>query len=383
MRYSDFPYVIAGAGITGCTLARCIAEETGKRVLIVDRRNHIGGNCHSRLDPQTGIEVHSYGTHVFHTGEKRVWDFLNRFCEFNSYRHKVVTLYKGRTYHMPVNLQTINSFFGISLKPHEVDEFIRLKSSRENITDPQNLEEKAVSLIGRELYEAFVKGYTLKQWGRDPRELPAEIITRLPFRHGYECDYFTCRYQGLPWNGYADLFEKMLDHELIEVTLETDFFDIRKEIPEESTVFYTGPVDRFFDYRHGELSWRSLRFEYEVKDVSDYQGTAVMNYADIDIPFTRMHEYQHLHPERGNKSGKTVIAREYPEAWQQGDEPYYPVNTAQDRQRLELYRQETSKLENIHFAGRLGCYRYYDMDKAVLAALELCNAVFQGHDNCK
>lgn len=374
----DYKHVITGAGITGCTIARRIAEDLGERVLVIDRREHVGGNCHSHIDPQSGVEVHNYGTHIFHTTEKRAWDFLNRFTEFNSYRHKVVTTYQGRTYHMPVNLQTINSFFGISLRPHEVEAFIHRKSAEENIVTPRNLEEKAISLIGRELYEAFVKGYTLKQWECDPRELPAEIITRLPFRHGYECDYFTDRYQGLPWDGYTRMFERMLDHELIDVRLETDFFDIRDHIPQSCTVYYTGPVDRFFDYRHGELSWRSLVFEYEVKDVSDYQGTSVMNYADIEVPYTRIHEYCHLHPERQNASGRTVIAREYSTSWTQGDEPYYPVNTATDRKRLELYQQEIAKLDNIYFAGRLGQYRYYDMDKAVLAALDLCDRLHGG-----
>lgn len=380
MAQIDFRHIIVGAGITGCTIARRIADDLGQRVLVVDRRDHIGGNCHSRIDPKTGIEVHSYGTHIFHTAEKRVWDFLNRFTEFNSYRHKVITTYQGRTYHMPVNLQTINSFFGTSLRPHEVEDFIRRKSAEENISDPRNLEEKAISLIGRELYEAFVKGYTLKQWECDPRDLPAGIITRLPFRHGFECDYFTCRYQGIPWNGYSAMFEKMLDHELIEVRLETDFFDFQSDIPQQSAVYYTGPLDRFFDYCHGELGWRSLRFEYAVEDVADYQGTAAMNYADVDVPYTRIHEYRHLHPERDSRSGKTVIAREYSMKWNRGTEPYYPVNTADDRERLDRYRQEAVKHKNVYFAGRLGRYQYYDMDKAVLEALRLCDEVFSGRD---
>ncbi|WP_432738554.1 UDP-galactopyranose mutase [Maridesulfovibrio sp. FT414] len=377
MAQFDYRHVVVGAGITGCTIARRIVEDFGERVLVIDRRDHIGGNCHSSVDPQTGIEVHNYGTHIFHTAEKRVWNFLSRFTEFNSYRHKVVTTYQGRTYHMPVNLQTINSFFGINLRPHEVEGFIREQSAKERISDPRNLEEKAISLIGRELYESFVKGYTVKQWECDPRDLPAEIITRLPFRHGYECDYFTDRYQGLPWDGYARLFENMLEHELIDVRLETDFFAVRADIPQQTAIYYTGPVDRYFDYSYGELSWRSLRFEYEVEAVADYQGTAVMNFADIEVPYTRIHEFRHLYPERESDSGKTVIAREFSMKWKQGDEPYYPVNTDEDRKRLKLYRQEAERLENIHFAGRLGRYRYYDMDKAVLAALELCDELLQ------
>ena len=374
----QYRYLVVGAGITGSTIARRLAEDCGEKVLVIDNRDHLGGNCHSRFDFETGVEVHSYGTHIFHTSERRVWDYLNRFTQFNSYRHKVISTYKGRTYHMPVNLQTINSFFELDLRPHEVGEFIRKQSEKENISTPANLEEKAVSLVGRELYEAFIKGYTLKQWGCDPRKLPAEIISRLPFRQTYECDYFTCRHQGLPYEGYEKMFNKILEHELIEVQLKTDFFDMKKGISEDCTVFYTGPVDRFFEYRHGELTWRSLRFEYETENVPDYQGTAVMNYADIEVPYTRVHEYQHLHPERENKSGKTVISREYSRRWKQGEEPYYPVNTAEDRNKLELYRKEAQKLGNVYFAGRLGQYQYYDMDKAVLAALALCDDFLRG-----
>ncbi|WP_319777441.1 UDP-galactopyranose mutase [Maridesulfovibrio sp.] len=369
----EYNHLIVGAGITGCTVARHIADNMGEKVLVIDKRNRIGGNCHSQIDEETGIEVHSYGTHIFHTKERRVWDFLNRFTEFNSYRHKVVTTYKGRTFHMPVNLQTINSFFGISLKPHEVGDFIASKSAQENIINPQNLEEKAISLIGRELYEAFVKGYTLKQWECDPKKLDASIITRLPFRHTYECDYFTDRYQGLPWDGYAKMFERMLDHELIETRLNSDFFELKNELPQDCRIYYSGPIDKYFNYCHGELTWRSLRFEYRVEDVPDYQGTSVMNYADIDVPYTRIHEYRHLHPERENKSKRTVTAREFSKTWKQGDEPYYPVNTDADRNRLELYLEEASGLDKVHFLGRLGRYKYYDMDKAVLAALEFCD----------
>ncbi|WP_051249584.1 UDP-galactopyranose mutase [Maridesulfovibrio zosterae] len=373
MAERDYKHLIVGAGITGCTIARRIAEDLGEPVLVIECRDHIGGNCHSHINAETGVEVHTYGTHIFHTDERRVWDFLNRFTDFNSYRHKVITTYKGRTYHMPVNLQTINSFFGLNLRPHEVENFIKEQSAKENIIDPQNLEEKAISLIGRELYEAFVKGYTLKQWECDPCELPAEIITRLPFRHNYECDYFTCRYQGLPWNGYQVLFENMLDHELIDIRLNHDFFKIQDQLPQSCKVYYTGPIDKYFNYCHGELSWRSLRFEYEVKDVPDYQGTSVMNYADVDVPYTRVHEYQHLHPERSNLRGKTVVSREYSMKWTYGEEPYYPVNTQEDRDKLELYNREAAKVDNVCFTGRLGQYKYYDMDKAVLAALELCD----------
>ncbi len=371
----QIPNLVVGAGITGATIARRIAEDFGQPVTVIDVREHIGGNCHSEFDSQTGIEYHCYGTHIFHTTSRRVWDFIRRFSEFNSYRHKVLTTYNGRAYHMPVNLQTINLFFGLQLRPYEVADFIRRKSAEENITEPRNLEEKAISLIGRELYEAFVKGYTLKQWETDPKNLSADIISRLPFRHTHECDYFTCPYQGLPLEGYDRLFENMLDHELITVKLGQDYFSLRDTLPADCRVFYTGPIDRFFDYRHGELSWRSLRFDYETLDVPDYQGTSVMNYADVEVPYTRIHEYRHLHPERDNMSGRTLICREYSRKWKQGDEPYYPVNTDADREKLALYEKEAEAVSNVYFAGRLGQYRYYDMDKAVLAALELCDGL--------
>lgn len=367
--------LVVGAGITGATIARRIAEDFGQPVTVIDVREHIGGNCHSEFDPQTGIEHHCYGTHIFHTVSKRVWDFVKRFSDFNSYRHKVLTTYMGRTYHMPVNLQTINLYFGLQLRPYEVADFIRKKSSEENIIEPRNLEEKAISLIGRELYEAFIKGYTLKQWDTDPKELSADIINRLPFRHTHECDYFTDPYQGLPIKGYDGLFESLLDHKLIRLELGQDYFNIRHSLPADYRVFYTGAIDRFFDYRHGELSWRSLRFEYETKNVFDYQGTSVMNYADIDVPYTRIHEWKHLHPERSVDSEKTLICREFSRKWKRGEEPYYPVNTAADHEKLLLYQNEARKLANIYFAGRLGQYKYYDMDKAVLAALELCDGL--------
>lgn len=369
------PNIVVGAGITGATIARRIAEDSGRRVTVIDVRDHIGGNCHSSINSETGIEYHCYGTHIFHTASKRVWNFINRFSSFNSYRHKVLTTYQGRTYHMPVNLQTINLYFGLQLRPCDVEEFIRNKSAAENISNPKNLEEKAVSLIGRELYEAFVKGYTLKQWGTDPKNLPAEIISRLPFRHSHECDYFTDPYQGIPIDGYDSLFKKMLNHKLIDVQLGQNFFDIKDSLPDSCRIFYTGPIDRYFDFKFGELGWRSLRFESEVVDVPDYQGTSVMNFADIEVPYTRIHEWRHLHPERSNETGKTLICREYSVKWRCGDEPYYPVNTADDRRKLELYRQEAAKIREVFFAGRLGLYKYYDMDKAVLAALELCDVL--------
>lgn len=372
MELQGIGHLVVGAGITGATLARRIAENLGEQVLVVDKHEHIGGHCHSAPDPETGIECHVFGSHIFHTASERVWKFVTRFTEFNGYRHKVLTTSKGEVYYMPVNLLTINKFFNLRLKPHEVPAFLDQLLARESDAEPQNLEEKAISLVGRELYEAFIKGYTEKQWETDPRELPADIITRLPFRHSYECDYFTDRWQGIPLNGYDAMFKAMLDHENIDVRLNTDFFAFRDSVPEDCTVWFTGPIDSYFNFSLGELDWRSLRFEREVLGVGDAQGTAVMNYADTDVPFTRIHEYRHYHPERTYYSeAKTVITREFPCAWKQGDEAYYPVNTARNMDLLEAYRREAAALGNVIFCGRLGQYKYYDMDKAMLAALEL------------
>lgn len=365
-------YLVVGAGFFGSVMAERIANDLGERVVVIDKRSHIGGNSYSADDPETGIECHWYGSHIFHTSNRRVWEYITRFSDFNSYRHKVLTRYQGRTFIMPINLSTINSLYNLDLSPEEATRFIREEAAREGITTPANLEEKAISLIGRPLYEAFIRGYTIKQWQTDPRDLPESIITRLPVRCGHHYDYFDDRWQGIPWDGYGALFERMLAHPLIEVQLHTDYFDIRDQVPKNCMVIYTGPIDRFFDYRYGVLGWRTLRFEREIVATGDYQGTTVMNYADPETPFTRIHEFRHYHPERAAYPGdRSAIFREYSLACGREGDPYYPINTARDREMYEQYRQAGEQVPHTLFGARLGTYRYLDMDKVIEQALEL------------
>ncbi|MAS14702.1 MAG: UDP-galactopyranose mutase [Nitratireductor sp.] len=308
--------------------------------------------------------------HLFHTPNKVVWDYLNRFTAFTDYRHRVFTSYKGQAYMMPINLGTICQFFGRRMSPDEARALIAEQAGELAGHDPQNLEEKAISLIGRPLYEAFIRGYTAKQWQTDPRELPASIITRLPVRYTFDNRYFNDTYEGLPVDGYTAIFERMLDHERIEVRTGIDYFEIREQIPAGTPVVYTGPIDRYFGYRAGELKWRTIDFEEEVLDVGDFQGTSVMNYADEDIPYTRILEFRHFNPERNYQTEKTVITREYSRFAERRDEPYYPINTAQDKETYRAYRELADAEENVIFGGRLGTYRYLDMHQAIGAALK-------------
>ncbi|MGH3862130.1 UDP-galactopyranose mutase, partial [Actinokineospora sp.] len=347
--------------------------QLGKRVLVIDRRSHIGGNAYSEPEPETGIEVHKYGAHLFHTSNKRVWDYVNQFTEFTDYQHRVFARYQGQVYAFPMNLAMINSFFGKSFTPDEAKALIAEQSAEIKTEDAQNLEEKAISLIGRPLYEAFVRGYTAKQWQTDPKELGAAIITRLPVRYNFNNRYFNDAYEGLPVNGYTAWLEKMAEHENIDVQLNTDYFDIRDQIPAGTPTVYTGPLDRYFDYSAGELGWRTLDFETEVVATGDFQGTSVMNYNDEEVPYTRIHEFRHFHPERTHyPTDKTVIVREYSRFAESGDEPYYPINTPEDREKLSHYR-DLAKAEaaekNLIFGGRLGTYQYLDMHMAIGSAL--------------
>lgn len=368
-------YLVVGAGLWGSVLAERIASTLKERVLIIDRRFHTGGNCHSYREERTGIECHAHGSHIFHTALPRVWEYISRFSEFTAYRHKVLTEYKGRVYPMPISLATINSFYGLNLRPYEVEAFIRGEASGEFCANPCNLEEKALSLIGRPLYDAFIKGYTRKQWGRDPRELPAAVITRLPVRHDYNTDYFNDPWQGMPKDGYAALFDRILKHPLIEVRLGIDYADIANLLPATCRILYSGPIDAFFSFSLGKLQWRTLHFEQEVAPHTDYQGTVVMNQADENLPFTRTHEYKHLHPERGSQGNTTVIVREYPKAFEPDDEPYYPVNTPENERLLASYQAKLAMYPNVTMGGRLGEYRYMDMDKTIESALALADSI--------
>lgn len=370
-------FFIIGAGIWGCVLAERIASVLRQPVVIVEKRPHIGGNCWSSLDEDTGIECHRYGSHIFHTSIRAVWDYITQFTSFTSYQHKVFTMHGGKVYSMPINLGTINAFYGKNFSPSEAEAFLQSEIARDRIEEPANLEEKAISLIGRPMYEAFIKGYTAKQWECDPRQLSSSIISRLPFRSNYNANYFNDVWQGVPEDGYSGLFKKLLNDPLITIKLNTSYQEIREQLPSDAIVFYTGMPDTLFDYALGPLEWRSLRFEWETKGMCDYQGTAVMNFADEDVPYTRVHEFKHYHPERNvpYNLDKTVICREYSQTWKTGSEPYYPVNNERNNALYAQYAQLAEK-SGIFLGGRLGAYRYWDMDKAIANALETFAAKF-------
>jgi UDP-galactopyranose mutase len=364
--------VIVGSGFFGLTIAERCARDLGLRVLILERRHHIGGNAYSEREPETGIEVHRYGAHLFHTSNTRVWEYVNQFTAFTGYQHRVFTIYKGRVYPMPINLGTICEYFGAAMTPDEARALVAEQSAEVDAATAANLEEKAVSLIGRPLYEAFIRGYTAKQWQTDPVDLPAEIITRLPVRYTFNNRYFSDTYEGLPVDGYTAWLERMADHPRIEVRLRADFADLRPDLLGNVPVVYTGPLDAYFGYSAGDLGWRTLDFQTEVMATGDFQGTPVMNYADTDVPFTRILEFRHFHPERDwYPKDKTVIMREYSRFADRSDEPYYPINTAADRSRLLTYREMAEREPGVFFGGRLGTYKYLDMHMAIGSALSM------------
>ena len=363
--------VVVGSGFFGLTIARQAADELGLKVLVIEKRAHIGGNAYSEFDPVTGIEIHKYGSHLFHTSNERVWEYVNRFTKFNNYQHKVWAKHQGQQYQMPINLDTINQFFGTKFSSEEAKEFIQGQLSGDEATNASNLEERAIALIGKPLYEAFIKGYTEKQWQTDPRLLPADVINRLPMRFTNEHRYFNDKYEGLPLNGYTAWLENMADHKNIQIRLDTDFFDIRTELDSAVPIVYTGPIDRYFDFEFGTLGWRTLDFQDEVIGIGDYQGTSVINYSDLDVAFTRIHEYRHLHPERNYQTESTFISREFSRFASATDEPYYPVNTEADRQQLSQYRELIKQENGVWFGGRLGTYQYLDMHMAIASALTL------------
>lgn len=372
----NYDLVVVGSGLFGLTIAEQAASRWGLRVAIVERRSHLGGNAYSEIDPETGIEVHKYGAHLFHTSNERVWEYVNRFTSFTSYVHRVWTTVDGVVYPMPVNLGTINQFFSAAYGPDEARALIAQQAAEVDGQEITDFESRGVSLVGRPLFEAFFKNYTAKQWQTDPKDLPASIISRLPVRYNYDSRYFNDKYEGLPVDGYTAWMERMVASDLIDVYLDTDFFDPENPLNKAAVVgkvpvVYTGPVDRYFDYSAGDLSWRTVDFEKEVVDTGDYQGCSVMNYGDIDVPFTRIIEFRHFHPERDYQDKKTVIFREFSRFADHGDEPYYPVNTAQDRERLEQYRELMKNEDRVFFGGRLGTYKYLDMHMAIASALTM------------
>ena len=358
-----YDYLIVGAGLYGAVFAH-EAKKAGKTCLVIDKRGHIAGNIY--CEDMDGIHVHKYGAHIFHTSNKKVWEYVNQFAEFNHYVNSPVAVYKDELYNLPFNMNTFSKMWGVKT-PAEAQAKIEEQRAELNITEPKNLEEQALSLAGRDVYEKLIKGYTEKQWGRPCTELPAFIIKRLPFRFMYDNNYFNDRYQGIPVGGYTPVVEKMLDG--IPVKLNTDYFTFIKENPEiaDKTLF-TGMIDEFYGYKLGALEYRTVRFETEKLDMENYQGNAVVNYTDREVPYTRIIEHKHF--EFGKQPG-TVITREYPTEWKPGEEPYYPVNNEKNNTLFAAYRKLAEAQPQVLFGGRLGAYQYYDMDKVIAAALQM------------
>ena len=361
-----YDYLVVGAGLFGAVFAH-EAKKAGKNCLVVDKREHIGGNVYT--EDVEGIQVHKYGAHIFHTSDKKIWDYVNQFAEFNNYINSPVAVYGDELYNLPFNMNTFSKMWGIKT-PDEAKEIIAKQIAELNIDEPANLEEQALKLVGRDVYEKLIKGYTQKQWGRVCTELPAFIIKRLPLRFTYDNNYFNDRYQGIPVDGYTAMVEKMLEG--IEVRLSTDYFDVKDEI-EADKVIYTGMIDSYYDYKLGVLEYRSVRFETEKLDCENYQGNAVVNYTAADVPYTRIIEHKHFN---FGKQPVTVISREYSSEWKQGDEPYYPVNNDRNNDLYEQYKKLAESEGNVIFGGRLGQYKYYDMDKVIAAALDMCKEQF-------
>ncbi|UUX60383.1 UDP-galactopyranose mutase [Glutamicibacter halophytocola] len=373
----DTDLLVVGSGFFGLTIAERAAD-AGLKVTIIDRRSHIGGNAYSEPEPKTGIEVHRYGAHLFHTSNERVWEYVNRFTSFTNYVHRVYSTHNKQTFALPVNLHTINQFFNAAYTPDEARALVKEQAGEFNVENAKNFYEKGIALVGRPLFEAFFAHYTAKQWQTSPEKLSGDIVSRLPVRYNYDNRYFNDKYEGLPVDGYTAWIERMADHPNITVQLNTDFFDSsqpfnKNDMVGQVPIVYTGPIDRYFDYSEGSLSWRTLDFEEEVLDVGDYQGTPVMNYPDADVEFTRIHEFKHFHPERKDSypDDKTVIMREFSRFASHDDEPYYPVNTPEDRTGLLAYRELAKKEENVFFGGRLGTYQYLDMHMAIGSALSM------------
>lgn len=353
-----YDYLIVGAGFYGSICAHELTKQ-GYKVCVIDSRNHIGGNCHT--ENKDHINIHTYGPHIFHTSNDEVWEWINQFVSFNNFSLRIVANYKGEIYALPFNMWTFNKLWGVT-HPHEAKKIIEEQSSY--ITEVTNLEEQAIKLVGKDVYEKLIKNYTAKQWRKDPKDLPKEIITRLPFRLTYDNNYFNDKYQGIPIGGYTQIFEKLLNG--IEVRLGIDYF--KNELPEHKKVIYTGPIDKFFNYKYGQLEYKTTRFEHFKFEVDNHQGCAVMNYTDSDTTYTRTIEHKHFEP--GVKTDSTWVTWEYPTQYKADEtEPYYPVNDKKNTEMYLKYRAEADKLENIHFGGRLAEYKYYDMHQVISSAL--------------
>ena len=359
-----YDYLMVGAGLFGAVFAHEAALK-GKKVKVIEKRNHIAGNIYTR--EEEGIQVHQYGAHIFHTSDKEIWDYVNQFAEFNRYTNSPVANYKGEIYNLPFNMNTFNKLWGV-ITPAEAQAKIEEQRAVLNGKIPESLEEQAISLVGTDIYEKLIKDYTEKQWGKPTTELPAFIIRRLPVRLTYDNNYFNDTYQGIPIGGYTQIVEKMLDHENIDVETNVDFFTNKEQyLKDFPKIVFTGMIDEFFDYKLGELEYRSLRFESEILDMENYQGNAVVNYTDADTPYTRIIEHKHF--EFGSQA-KTIITKEHSKTWEKGDEPYYPVNNDRNNHLYKSYKKMADEQGNVIFGGRLGHYRYYDMHQVIRAALQ-------------
>lgn len=359
-----YDYLVVGAGLYGAVFAY-EAKKKGKTCLVIDKRDHIAGNIY--CENVSGINVHKYGAHIFHTSDKEIWEYVNQFAEFNNYINSPVARYKNELYNLPFNMNTFSKMWNI-VTPQEAKDIIASQIADLNITEPKNLEEQALSLVGKDVYEKLIKGYTEKQWGRDCKDLPSFIIKRLPLRFIYDNNYFNDRYQGIPIGGYTKIVEKMLDG--IEVRLNTNYLDNREEFDAMADkIVYTGMIDQFYDYKLGVLEYRSVRFETEELPMENYQGNAVVNYTEREVPYTRIIEHKHF---EFGKQPTTIISREYSSEWKKGDEPYYPVNNDKNNALYQQYKELADKEHKVIFGGRLGGYKYYDMDKVIAAALEMC-----------
>ena len=358
-----YDYLIVGAGLYGSICAYEL-NKRGYKVIVVEKRPHIGGNIYT--EKVEGINVHKYGAHIFHTSNKAIWDYISQFAEFNNYINSPVAIYKNELYNLPFNMNTFSKLWNDVFTPKQAKDKIEEEKKNYHFDNPTNLEEQAINLVGQTIYEKLIKGYTAKQWGRPCTELPPFIIKRLPVRFTYDNNYFNDRYQGIPIGGYTKIIEKMLNG--IEVKLNYDFFEHEEELKNISNnIIFTGQIDKFFNYKYGPLEYRSVRFDTEILNESNYQGNAVVNYTDYEVPYTRIIEHKHF--EFDTTSPKTIISREYSSAWKIGDEPYYPVNNEANNKLYQKYKEESLKLPNVHFGGRLGQYKYYDMDKTVEQAL--------------
>ena len=373
-----YNYLIVGSGLFGSIFAY-EANKRGKKCLVIDKREHIGGNIYT--EKIEGINVHKYGAHIFHTSNKEIWNYINQFAEFNRYTNSPIARYKDELYNMPFNMNTFNKLWGV-VTPAEAKKKIEEEKREAGIVEPKNLEEQAISLVGRTIYEKLVKGYTEKQWGQKATELPSFIIKRLPVRFIYDNNYFNDIYQGIPIGGYTSIIEKMLKG--IDIKLNCDFFDNREELENiAEKIVFTGPIDKFYNYKYGELEYRSLRFETEILDEENYQGNAVVNFTEYEVPYTRIIEHKHFefgaslgNLAEGIAKEKTIITKEYPDMWKQGKEPYYPINNDKNNNLYTKYFELSKKDKNVIFGGRLGLYKYFDMDKVIEAALKCVNSEF-------